>query len=47
VLLVTDYLFGATTSIIATVGAAVTLYGLWYVAPLARRAKRAAESGGT
>jgi hypothetical protein len=43
---VTDYLFGATTSIIATVGAGLTLYGLWYVAPLARRAKRAREDAG-
>ena len=39
VLLVTDYLFSSTTSIIATVGTGLILYGLWYVAPLARRAK--------
>jgi hypothetical protein len=43
VLLVTDYLYSTTTSLLATVGAAVVLYGLWYAAPLARRAKRARE----
>jgi hypothetical protein len=41
VLLVTDFLYSSTTSVIATVGAGVVLYGLWYVLPLARRAKRA------
>jgi hypothetical protein len=39
VLLVTDYLFSATTAAICTVGAVIVLYGFWYVAPLARRAK--------
>jgi hypothetical protein len=39
VLLVTDYLFSSTTSIMATVGTGLILYGLWYVAPLARRAR--------
>jgi hypothetical protein len=46
VLLVTDYLFSATTAAICTVGAAIVLYGFWYVAPLARRAKVAHESDG-
>ena len=44
VLLVTDYLYSSTTSVIATAGAAVVLYGLWYALPLARRAKRARET---
>jgi hypothetical protein len=39
VLLVTEYLFGSTTAVICTVGAAIVLYGFWYGAPLARRAK--------
>src|SRR4051812_23806409 len=37
VLLVTDYLYSQTTSVIATIGAGVVFYGLWYGAPLARR----------
>jgi hypothetical protein len=37
VLLVTEYLFGSTTAIICTVGAAIVLYGFWYVAPVTRR----------
>jgi hypothetical protein len=41
ILLVTDYLFGATTATICTIGAAVVLYGLWYVAPFTRRRRRA------
>jgi hypothetical protein len=40
ILLVTDYIFGATTAAICTSGAAVVLYGLWYGTPLKRRAKR-------
>ena len=39
ILLVTDYLFGATTAAICTAGAAIVLYGFWYGAPLARRTK--------
>jgi hypothetical protein len=45
VLLVTDYLFGTTTAVICTAGAAVVLYGLWYGAPLVRRQQRARELG--
>src|SRR3954466_9054341 len=37
VLLVTDFLYSDTTSIISTVGVGVALYGFWYAAPLARR----------
>jgi Family of unknown function (DUF6328) len=44
ILLVTDFLFGATTATICTVGAAIVLYGLWYVAPLTRRRRRAREA---
>ena len=44
ILLVTDYLFGATTATICTAGAAVVLYGLWYVAPITRRRRRAREA---
>jgi fumarate reductase subunit D len=44
VLLVTDYLYSSTTSLIATIGAACVLYGLWYAFPLARRAKRARQA---
>jgi uncharacterized protein DUF6328 len=44
VLLVTDYLYSSTTSLIATIGAACVLYGLWYALPLARRAKHAREA---
>jgi hypothetical protein len=40
VLLVTEYLFGSTTAVICTVGAAIVLYGFWYGAPLARKARR-------
>src|SRR3954469_18068251 len=40
ILLVTDYLYGGTTATICTVGAVLVLYGFWYVAPLARRARR-------
>jgi uncharacterized protein DUF6328 len=44
VLLVTDYLFSTATAAICTVGAAIAMYGLWYGAPLARRAKRARQA---
>src|SRR3954465_8369840 len=44
ILLVTDYLFGPTTATICTAGAAVVLYGLWYVAPITRRRRRAREA---
>src|SRR4051812_6951930 len=37
VLLVTDFLYSDTTSLVATVGVGVALYGFWYAAPLARR----------
>jgi phosphatidylserine synthase len=37
VLLVTDYLYSDTTSIVSTIGVGVVLYGLWYAAPLTRR----------
>jgi hypothetical protein len=40
VLLVTDYLYGGTTSLVATIGVGVVLYSLWYLAPLARRVRR-------
>jgi hypothetical protein len=40
ILLVTDYIFGATTAAICTSGAVIVLYGLWYGTPLKRRAKR-------
>jgi hypothetical protein len=43
VLLVTNFLYSSTTSIVATVGAAIVLYGLWYLLPLARRAKHARQ----
>ncbi len=43
VLLVTEYLFGSTTAVVCTVGAAIVLYGFWYGAPIARRAKLARE----
>jgi uncharacterized protein DUF6328 len=46
VLLITDYLFSSTTSVICTVGTGIMMYGLWYGAPLARRRKRARELGG-
>src|SRR3954451_8022334 len=39
ILLVTDYLYGSTTALIATICAACVLYGFWFVLPLARRAK--------
>ena len=39
VLLVTDFVYSSTTAAICTAGAAIVLYGLWYAAPLARRAK--------
>jgi hypothetical protein len=45
ILLVTDYIFSATTAAICTVGAVVVLYGLWYGAPLRRRAQRARGDG--
>jgi hypothetical protein len=44
VLLVTDYLFGSTTATICTIGAAIVLYSLWYVAPLVRK-RRVEHSG--
>src|SRR3954449_3037513 len=37
ILLVTDYIFGATTAVICTTGALIVLYGFWYVLPLTRR----------
>src|SRR3954452_14065693 len=40
VLLVTDCLYSSTTALIATLGAAVVPYGLWYGAPLIRRARQ-------
>jgi hypothetical protein len=40
ILLVTEYLFGSTTAVICTAGAAVVLYGFWYGAPIARRKRR-------
>ena len=43
VLLVTDYLYSDTTSIISTVGVGLFLYTLWYALPLARRSQRAKE----
>ena len=43
VLLVTHFLFSATTAIICSVAAGVVLYSLWYVAPLVRRHQRARE----
>jgi hypothetical protein len=43
ILLVTDFLYGSTTAVIAMVGAGVVLYGLWYLLPLARRAQRARQ----
>src|SRR3954466_3472697 len=43
ILLVTDYLYSSTTSLIATVGAGLVLYGLWYALPLSRRARRARQ----
>jgi O-antigen/teichoic acid export membrane protein len=43
VLLVTDYLYGDTTSVIATVAVGLALYALWYIAPLTRRVRRARE----
>src|SRR3954465_11371402 len=39
VLLVTDFLYSDTTSVVATVGVGVALYGFWYAAPLGRRLK--------
>jgi Family of unknown function (DUF6328) len=45
VLLVTHFLFSATTATICTVGAVIVLYGLWYVAPLTRKRQRAREKG--
>lgn len=45
VLLVTHFLFSATTAIICTIGAVLVLYGLWYVAPLTRRRQCAREKG--
>src|SRR4051794_6328552 len=44
ILLVTDYLYGATTAAVCTIGAAIVLYGFWYATPLARRAKRRREA---
>jgi Family of unknown function (DUF6328) len=44
ILLVTDFLFGATTATICTIGAVIVLYGLWYVAPFTRRRRRAREA---
>lgn len=48
VLLVTTKMFGATTGIVTAALVAVPFAGLWFVAPLLRRAKRepAAEAGG-
>ena len=43
-LLVTDYLFSPTTATICSIGVAVVLYGLWYVAPITRRWRRAREA---
>jgi hypothetical protein len=37
VLLVTDYLYGETTTIVSTVGVGCLLYGFWYAVPLMRR----------
>src|SRR4051794_32256342 len=37
VLLVTDYLYGGTTSTVATIGVGLLLYGFWFAAPLSRR----------
>jgi hypothetical protein len=45
VLLVTEYLFSETTAVICTVGAAIVLYGFWYIAPFARRRKLVREKG--
>jgi hypothetical protein len=44
VLLVTHFLFSPTTAIICTVGAAIVLYALWFVAPFTRRRRRAREA---
>jgi hypothetical protein len=46
ILLVTDYIFGGTTAAVCTIGAAVVLYGFWYVTPLARRRKHSADNDG-
>jgi hypothetical protein len=43
VLLVTDYLYSDTTSLISTILTGVVLYGFWYAAPLTRRAVRARQ----
>ena len=43
VLLVTDYLYSGTTSLVATIGTGLVMYAFWYGAPLARRRKRARE----
>lgn len=43
ILLVTNFLYSSTTSIVATAGAGIVLYGLWYLLPLARRAKHARQ----
>lgn len=45
VLLVTHFLYSDTTAIVSTVGVGVVLYGLWYLAPLVRRSRRAKELG--
>ena len=47
VLLVTDYIFGATTAAVCTIGAAIFLYGLWYATPLMRRAKLSRKRSGS
>ena len=46
VLLVTDYLYSPTTSRLATIGAGIVFYGLWYALPLTRRGFRARSESG-
>jgi hypothetical protein len=47
ILLVTEYLFGTTTAVVCTAGAAFVLYGFWYAIPLARRARRGVPNQGS
>jgi Family of unknown function (DUF6328) len=39
VALISDFLFGTTTMVVATIGTAITFGGLWYAGPLLRRAR--------
>jgi hypothetical protein len=44
VLLITDFVYSGTTSVISTIGVGAVLYTLWFALPLARRVRHEAGS---